>query len=117
MAHRFDGLLKCWTCGILYLFWQCHRYQQLFKSPASEDARHQSLQETMMKSSFASISTFLFHFLISQLTVLLGHTSDMKHMKWAQTTLIIIWAPGKFFFVHILFFFIQLTSFALFTGF
>jgi hypothetical protein len=71
----------------------------------------------MTKSSFVSIFTFLFYFLISQLTVLLGPTSDMKHTKWAQMTLIVVWAPGKFFFVHILFFFIQLTSFALFTGF
>jgi hypothetical protein len=31
--------------------------------------------------------------------------------------LIVVWAPGKFFFVHILFCFIQLTSFTLFTGF
>jgi hypothetical protein len=34
-------------------------------------------------------------------------------MKWIQATFIVVWAPGKF----LLFFFIHLTLFSLFTGF
>ena len=95
-------LPKCWTCDIPHPFWWCHGYQQLFNSPAAEDAGHRSLQEMMTKSSFVSI------FIFTTNAFFRSYSGDTNCMERAQTTFIIIWTPGKLFFIHILFSFIHL---------